>query len=526
MRKMNFKALGMAVLLCVMTFILPFSEKTYANDYLSPLQNSVGEQTTPKTSTKISDGDKVKSISFKAVDTGIDFEVKAEGEYHNWEGVSNISQFKDEKGNYCFAYPTTMKEYPDAHFINVLKYKGTSRTKGTTMEQRLPKFGAVTCDSEGNYYVLSGEDNDIAGMPTIVVQKHSKDGRWLTETQEEGASGLLDNDSGYYTKEPFGAGNCDMAINNGILMINYARGMYNGHQSGTAFAVNISTMKKPFLGEYYPASHCFAQRILPYGEKGFMLLSEGDATDVRGFSIGIADPDALDWNDIMERDNLNEYVQEGNIEAHRSYIIPKYNIFNFYMMKDSSKGNENYAHAGDIAIADKTHAALAGTSAKSMTKAAAKQVERLFIQVFDPSMDLNDKNAYYITGKGTTRKGTTSGYENGIASQAVPETDYGIKWLTNGKFYVEHPQMTVDSKGRFIVLYEKYKEKTKTYDGYQGVYCTILDKNGNMLQKAKRVSKTAKLNACETPICIGTSVYWTGNKSGKDDLYVFRLKLK
>jgi|GEM_PF-3033862 len=32
-------------------------------------------------------------------------------------------------------------------------------------------------------------------------------------------------------REPFSAGSCDSAIHDGVLMVNYARSMYNGHQS-------------------------------------------------------------------------------------------------------------------------------------------------------------------------------------------------------------------------------------------------------------------------------------------------------
>jgi len=38
--------------------------------------------------------------------TGIDYTVKAVGQYVNWDGVSNVAEFLDNEGNYCFAYAT------------------------------------------------------------------------------------------------------------------------------------------------------------------------------------------------------------------------------------------------------------------------------------------------------------------------------------------------------------------------------------------------------------------------------------
>ena len=45
-----------------------------------------------------------KAYTYESNQTRIKYEVKAAGEYDNWEGVSNVSQFVDDDGNFCFAY--------------------------------------------------------------------------------------------------------------------------------------------------------------------------------------------------------------------------------------------------------------------------------------------------------------------------------------------------------------------------------------------------------------------------------------
>ena len=58
----------------------------------------------------------VQAKTFSTIDTGVQLQIKAEGEYQNCDGVSNVAQFVDEKGNYCFAYDT-------ANYVYIVKTK-------------------------------------------------------------------------------------------------------------------------------------------------------------------------------------------------------------------------------------------------------------------------------------------------------------------------------------------------------------------------------------------------------------------
>ncbi|MCR4624995.1 MAG: hypothetical protein K5795_03360 [Lachnospiraceae bacterium] len=72
------------------------------------------------------------------------------------------------------------------------------------------------------------------------------------------------------------------------------------------------------------------------------------------------------------------------------------------------------------------------------------------------------------------------------------------------------------------MLYERYDKNNK----YLGVYRIIVNAKGEVTAKAKRVSKTAYLNSCETPVYSDGTIYWCGNKYGDYSykLYVFMIK--
>jgi hypothetical protein len=355
-------------------------------------------------------------------------------------------------------------------------------------------FGAVTCDADGNYYVVTGETNttDDTTKNTIFVSKYNKSGKHVKTIGDNGSSSLAwYYDSTFYTKIPFDAGCCDVAINGDILTVNYAREMYSGHQSNSVFSVNIKKMKKADTGTIYN-SHSFAQRVVSYGD-GFVYASEGDAYP-RAFSIDYVSTDAATTNNG--------------------------DIFHFWIKKGSSDNmyvvNDNFAHMGGLAAVNDTSVCLVGTSVKSLSSKASSQKEQVFIQIFDPTADLTSSSSYVTTGK---RSGT--GGLNG--DQKV--TDYGVKWLTSStKYSYENPQVVSDGNGTIVVLYEQYAASTGKY---QGVYYMVLNKNGKVVSKAKKYSATAHLNPCEMPVYTNGTIYWTANKEddSKNTMYVYTLSV-
>lgn len=417
--------------------------------------------------------------------TGLYYEVFANGEYKNWEGVSNISQFTDNKGNFCFSYYVGNK-------VTVVKTKnGKVSGKKITLKMPYPIYGGVTCDSKGNYYVVCGRKNATSKrtVKTVFILKYNSKGKRLKTYSSTGGSG------GYATKNPFQAGNCSMAINGNYLAVNFSRGMYNGHQSNTAIVLNTKTMKKVKTGSIYN-SHSFAQRVIPY-KKGFMFISEGDAYE-RAFTISTI-----------------ENMSTGKVRTQ--------NCFDFWIQKGAKKSltviNNNFAHLGDIVMLSKNRYALIAMSAQSLNSKAASEKEQIFIQIFDPSKDLRKASAY-----------VTSGKRSGLAGLSGEKkvTNYGVKWLTSlsSTSTIEYPQAVTDGKGNTIIFYELY-QKMGQRDYYYGVRYFVVDKKGKMKGDIKRFSGVACLNPYETPIYKDGTVYWVGNKAGDiyHTLYIYSLKI-
>lgn len=433
----------------------------------------------------------VSADTVLSYNTGITKTVTAVGQYINWDGVSNVSQFVNEKGQYCFAYD-------DGKNVIVVKTKKGKPTKDTVkLKKKHSLFGGVICDSEGNYYVVTGESNDSddTDKNTVFISKYDKKGKHIKTVGDNGSSSLgWWYGSSFYTKIPFDAGNCDLAINGDILTVNYAREMYSGHQSNSVFTINIKDMKKVSVGNVYN-SHSFAQRAIPY-QDGFVLASEGDCYP-RAFSVNYV---AKDGSFNNQGDIFHFWVQKGALDDWNMWLI-----------------NDNFAHMGGIAVVNDKTVCLVGSSVKSLSKKANDQSEQIFIQIFDPSEDLTKASSYVTSGK-------RSGLSGGNGNEQV--TDYGVKWLTSSeKVRIVNPQVASDGNGTIVVLFEQYAVK----DGkYQGVYYIVLNEKGEIISKKQKYSATAQLNPCEMPVYANGTIYWTANKYGdsKKRMYVYGLKVE
>ena len=172
----------------------------------------------------------------------------AKGSYANWDGVSDGTQFLDNQGNVCIAYNTKSN-------IVIVKTKNGKPVKKTiTLKKKSSVFGDVTCDSDGNFYVVTGKTNKTNNTETktIFVSKYDANGKLLASVGNNGSSSLAHyNGDSFYTQTPFDGGNCDIAVNGDYVAVNYARKMYSGHQSNSLFLVNRKTMQKESVERYY-----------------------------------------------------------------------------------------------------------------------------------------------------------------------------------------------------------------------------------------------------------------------------------
>ena len=435
----------------------------------------------------------MQAASVSAADTGIQKEVVAAGEYSNWEGVSNISQFLDANGNYCFAY-----DNGDTVIVKRTSKDGSVK-KTIKLKKKHGLFGAVTSDDDGCYYLVTGEANSGSdtSKETVFISKYDSSGKHVKTIGDNGSSSLAYFlDSSYHTMTPFDGGNCDAAVNGKYVAVNYARKMYSGHQSNSVWIIDKDSMKTVSLGDSYSkiySSHSFGQRAISYGD-GFAFMSQGDC-----YSI------AFTYTGWQPSENPTSS-----------------DIFHFWVSKDALNNwdmwtlNNTFADIGDMSDLGNGNISFVGASVKALSSKAANQNEQLFIQIFDPTADLSKAAAYKTSGK---RSGT--GGPNG--DEKV--TDYGVKWLTSySDKTIIYPQAVSDGKGNTIILFELFGR----YDySYKGVYYCKVDKNGKVTKKIARCSKDAYLNPCETPVYTNGRVYWTGNKYGdqKNEMYVYSFKL-
>ncbi len=424
------------------------------------------------------------------------------GQYPHWDGVSSVTQFKYYDGTFCLAidgesYITIVKISPE----------GKIQPGVITLEKAHKEYGTVISDSNGFFYAVTGETNDINGSrkkSTIFISKYMRTGGTPIWTAGNDGSSSLQyyHDDGHNTRLPFDSG-VSAAISGNILAVNYGRFMYNGHQANSIWAININTANN-IRDVKWISSHSFAHRAVAL-DGGFLFVSEGDCHE-RAFSTYA--------------------IKTG------SYSVLDYNYgdpFHFWVRKDALKDkaygvlNNNFAHLAGIVALSNGNAALVGTSAPSLTSDAANEREQLFVQIFDPFKDLS-KSSSYVTADGVSRSGLSGG--NGDKSV----TDHGIKWLADyTDATIENPQV-VAADDKIVILFEKGDRYPWTvgwhYKRYDGVYYMVLDESGNIIKPAALFSKTARLNPCEMPVYTNGSVYWAGNSiNDKENIYINILTL-
>ncbi len=394
------------------------------------------------------------------------------GRYSNWAGVSNASQFIDEQGRFCFATE-------EDGLVTVSRTEYGKVVDRISISNPYDSFGGAVCDSSGYLYLVWGDNNDgdDVTQDTIYVCKYTSDGKLVDSVGGNGSEGLADYyGSSFYTKTPFDAGNCDIAINGNQLVVNYAREMYSGHQSNGIFAVDLSDMTAA-TGIISYNSHSFDQRVTPYGEDGFLLESLGDCYP-RAFTTVVTDAS----HSLNGTETFHFWVEED-----------AYSLWNMYQL------NTTRAHLGNI-LETSSGAALVAASARSLSENAENEPYDVFVQVFDPTEDGSDAGAY-----------VTSGTRSGIAGRNGNEnvTDYGVSWLTNlagtGKRLNEIQAVSLDSD-TIAVLYELYQDGV-----FDSTWYLLLNGDGSVRQEAVNIGKV-RLNQDEDPVYAQGAIQWVSNR--------------
>ncbi len=400
--------------------------------------------------------------------------VYSEGRYYNWAGISSASQFIDEKGRFCFA------EDNDS-YVTVYRTEHGVLTDTMSIQNPYDSFGGAICDSSGNLYLVWGKNNetDDTSLSTVYVCKYTSDGTLVTSVSGNGSEGLpyYYNES-FWTKTPFHSGNCDIAINGNLLVVNYARLMYSGHQSNTVFTVDLRTMTVAEGITSYN-SHSFDQRVSPYGKNGFLLETQSDAYP-RAFSASVTNESST----LNSMDTFHFWVEEGTYDRYDMYQL-----------------NSTRSRLGNI-LETSSGAALVAASARSLSESSRSEPYDVLVQVFDP-MGSASNSADYVTS------GVRSGISGINGNQKA--TDYGVAWLTDfagTEKSAEVVQAVSIDPDTVVVLYEQY------LDGfYDSTWYMLLNGDGSVRQEAVNIGKV-RLNADEDPIYAQGAVQWVSNPSG------------
>ncbi|MBQ3054683.1 MAG: hypothetical protein IJC88_01105 [Oscillospiraceae bacterium] len=385
----------------------------------------------------------------------------------NWAGVSEVQQFLylNEGMAYAFESQNTL-------------YIVTPKKRLTT-PMKYPLLGDVISDSAGNFYVVWGDVNNSGNVSaqTIFISKYTSSGAHVKTTGFVGESkmGATGN-----TRVPFDAGTCSSALHGNVLMVNYGREMYNGHQSNNVIGVKTDSMepvsfRTPWDIPY--CSHSFNQRVIWSNHaNAFLYANHGDAYD-RGF-----------------------VTTNGSSEK---------TLFHFYLPSNANYDmwivNKTFAQLGGLLETSKG-AVLVGASAKSLSGNAKTEKQNLFVQIFNPNASSISKSMFV---GGQERSGATSfDINDNQNSPLTPVTDYGVRWITNYTGSEVIAPHSVAANDKIVILWNEMRS------GSPVAMYTVLANDGTILKAPTPLGKFRHLNSYEDPIYFNGSVYWASASGG------------
>lgn len=383
------------------------------------------------------------------------------------------------------------------------------------MEARYPLFGNIICDQSGKYYVAWGQtDSAKTNCITMAVTKYDYSGNYVGELTLTGYESAPYSGDGWGTCVPFNSANCSMAIQNGILAVNYGRKMYNGHQSNMILYVKCATMKRVYANTAY-TSHSFDQRIYATADgKSYIALNHGDAYD-RGFSLTKI---------------TKIYDTEG-------YWLPADGeVYTFHFREGATRSygyNETFAQMGGLAELDSAFV-FAASSERMLSLAEAPSAEYmgyngardLFVQILKKNFtDYSGADCYYTAGETRKAQGTKPASATTQLWLNGDEEDYGILWLTNydASHYAANPKVFSMGNDKFGVMWEKREYVSNYWSNSNSAetYFALLDVNGKVLVDTMRVPDCL-LAADADPVVVDGAVYWATKDNYGEKLHVLR----
>ncbi len=384
----------------------------------------------------------------------------------NWASVSAVQQFSYLDMGMAYAYF-------NGDLLQII-----TPAKEIALEKRHSLLGDVISDEDGNFYIVWGDKNNSNKYTenTVFIAKYDSDGKLVAETGFCGESRMGQDGN---TKIPFDAGNCRSAILGDTLMVNYAREMYNGHQSNNVIGVSIKDMTpKKFKStwEIPYTSHSFNQDIIASKyANDFVYADHGDAYD-RAFSVTVG--------------------------------TKKINTFTFYLRPNAAYNmyivNKTSAQLGGL-FETSSGTVLVAASAKDINESAETDPQSLFVQIFDPTAEKVSRDMFI---GGETRSGRTSLNINDSSNSPLTSvTDYGVIWVTdNTKYSVIKPHAVV-AEDRIVIFWNENGEEGNI------AYYTVLSADGKIVRERTSLGE-ARLNSEEKPIYCNGKISWAASHSG------------
>lgn len=356
--------------------------------------------------------------------------------YDTWASPVNSYLFHNSDGSYNrveYVNNTIISENYNADF----QYKSQKKIK-----MELPVFGGIYC-TDNAYYVVEGKNNSkaAAGKTEFRIIKYNKSWKKVKSTDIKDAN----------TTEPFEAGSCRFAENNGMLYIRTCHQMYNGHQASVMMQVRMSDLAVVTAdvdvanSDYGYVSHSFNQ-FVRVKDGVVYACDHGDA-----YERGVV---------VMRFDELaagNEYF-----ENEVKYYVP-------LAFKGDVGDNYTGATLGGFAVSE-THTIAVGSSIPQTGK--AKSINNIFVCT--------------------------------VETDRMEKAGSKVRWITNysqsGKRTTTNPVLVEINENRFLMMWEEYVS-----DQYDKTYYMFLDGNGNSISNKK--SFYAPLSDCQ-PIVSDDKVVW------------------
>lgn len=476
-------------------------------------------------------------------------------EKYGYQGVlSRYYEFIDEQGKYNIIYELTNDS---AHLGWVVLNSKKEKEKEILIDKSLPMFGNAIYDN-GYLYVVTGRTDktsspsnatnypkDYTDTVVLAVTKYNKEGKIVKtleitgrETSNISEGIVADGTKNLYhlefgAKIPFDAGNCALAVNNGVIVVSYAKEMYNGHQMSDILFVDGDTLeylsrpttmnfKNPYfhvrggvMGGLKWVSHSFDQRVIVTSDGQYLFADQGDAS-TRGFVI--------------------TKTYEGNAGTTIKTFLPFH--FRESSAEDPYGYNTTFANMGSLVEVEDGYLFIASSektlSINYSNNRYMNEGRNLFIQKYKKNFENQSLETLNMLNTPVRSSEEVRTDKEMNEEFRLPETgvkDYGVKWLTNhstettvlGSRGIKLDDNTVAILWAEQAIKNNGSGKYTVVTGTIKYYFEIIDNNGNIIEDKTEIENATLTNLIDYTTD-GKYIYWT-QKGTENNIILNRLEV-